>query len=175
MHAAATNQGTATETLGGAFRRLGPALHAHALAILADPAAAEDVVQDAFVRVWPRRERLAELDQLDGYLFKAVRNLALDQQRRGVRAARRILSVAQPTAAAGPVGDGPDAERIDLALRGLPPEQREVVVLRVHLGLSFAEVAERTETPLGTVHSRWRYAMTRLRERLSPLSREERA
>ena len=167
MHAAATNPGLATETLGGAFRRLGPALHAHALAILADPAAAEDVVQDAFVRVWPRRERLTEHEQLDGYLFKAVRNLALDQQRRGVRAARRILSVtpAAPLAAA----DGPDVERIDEALRGLPPEQREVVVLRVHLGLSFAEVAERTDTPLGTVHSRWRYAMTRLRERLSPL------
>jgi len=174
MHAAATNTGTSSETLGGAFRRLGPALHAHALAILADPAAAEDVVQDAFVRVWPRRDRLAELDQLDGYLFKAVRNLALDQQRRGVRAARRILSVAHSTSA---VGEGVDVERIDLALRDLPPEQREVVVLRVHLGLSFVEVAERTEAPLGTVHSRWRYAMTRLRERLDPLdpTREVRA
>ena len=39
-------------------------------------------------------------------------------------------------------------------------------MLRVHLELSFAEIAERTESPLGTVHSRYRYAMTRLRELL---------
>jgi RNA polymerase sigma-70 factor (ECF subfamily) len=162
MHAALSPPDR-VETLGGAFRRLGPALYAQALAIVADPATAEDVVQDAFVRVWRRRERLADLSTLDGYLFTAVRHLALDEQRRGQRAMRRVLAAA-PSPTLG--GDGPDVERIDEALRGLPPEQREVVVLRVHLGLSFAEVAERTLTPLGTVHSRYRYAMTRLRERL---------
>lgn len=171
MHAATAREDR-VESLGAVFHRLGPALHAQALAILADPAGAEDVVQDAFVRVWNRRRRLADLERLDGYLFQAVRRLALDQLRRGARAERRILE-ARP--ASPGASEGPDVERIDAALRGLPPEQREVVVLRVHLGLSFAEVAERTETPLGTVHSRWRYAMTRLRERLGPLApaREE--
>lgn len=171
MHAALSPTDR-VETLGGAFRRLGPALYAQALAIVADPATAEDVVQDAFVRVWRRRERLADLATIDGYLFTAVRHLALDEQRRGERATRRVLAAAPSPA---PGGDGPDVERIDEALRGLPPEQREVVVLRVHLGLSFAEVAERIGAPLGTVHSRYRYAMTRLRERLSPLAadREE--
>lgn len=166
--------GAGDEALGPVFRRLRAGLYAQALAIVCDPAAAEDVVQDAFVRVWRRRDRLDDLRQLDGYLFTAVRNLALDHQRRGAREGARLLAAA-PAAGGEPRRDGPDVERIDRALQGLPPEQREVVVLHVHLGLSFAEVAQRTGAPLGTVHSRYRYAMTRLRERLGPLApgREE--
>jgi RNA polymerase sigma-70 factor (ECF subfamily) len=146
------------------FHRLGPALYRHALAILRDRSAAEDVVQDAFVRVWRRRSRLTREQRLDGYLFTAVRNLALDQLRRGkVAAASQVLVAVAPTASEPPACD---AEGIDAALGALPPEQREVVVLHVHVGLSFAEIAGRTGTPLGTVHSRYRYAMTRLRDAL---------
>lgn len=164
----------ADSELEATFRRLRPALYAQAQAILCDPAAAEDVVQDAFVRLWRRRERVSDAQRLDGYLFTAVRHLALDHVRNTARAAARLV-VAAPAASpqissAGTPASGPDAERIDAALRSLPPEQREVVVLHVHLGLSFSEVAARTESPLGTVHSRYRYAMTRLRERLSPLA-----
>lgn len=152
------------DAVGPVFRRLGPALHAQALAILADAAAAEDVVQEAFVRVWRRRERLADPSRLDGYLFMAVRNLALDRVRSERREAKRVLVAAR---APSRPAEAPDVERIDAAVSSLPPEQREVVVLRVHLGLSFPEVATRTGAALGTVHSRWRYAMDRLRERLA--------
>lgn len=150
--------------LEATYARLSRGLLAQALGIVGDAALAEDVVQDAFVRVWRRRERLRDRGRLDGYLYAAVRNLALDQLRR-----RRTRSEHQPKLAVKIVTStppGPDAERIDRALSELPPEQREVVVLRVHLGLSFPEVAERTGSPLGTVHSRYRYAMTQLRGRL---------
>ncbi|MDC3379411.1 RNA polymerase sigma factor [Planctomycetota bacterium] len=154
------------------FKRLGPALYRQAAAILGDRVGAEDVVQDAFVRIWRRRERL-DPARIDGYLFAAVRNLALDRLRRAKRAASGQLLVA--AAGAEEPADGPDTEKINAALCGLPAEQREVVVLRVHQGLSFAEIAEHTETRLGTVHSRYRYAMERLREALSPLAPERAA
>jgi len=150
--------------LEATFARLSRGLLAQALAIVGDAALAEDVLQDAFVRVWGRRERLRDRGRLDGYLYAAVRNLALDQLRRRRTRSEHQAKLAVKIVTTTPTG--PDAERIDRALAELPPEQREVVVLRVHLGLSFPEVAERTQSPLGTVHSRYRYAMTQLRERL---------
>ena len=153
------------------FARTSPALYAQALAIVADAAVAEDLVQEAFLRIWPRRSRLQDPASLDGYLAAAVRNLALDHLRRNRRTQAKQLLVATP--AAKRASEGPDAELIDDALRRLPPEQREVVLLRVHMELSFAEVAERTGTPLGTVHSRYRLAMTRLRAALSALAPRE--
>ena len=133
--------------------------------LLADGSAAEDVVQEAFVRVWRRRERLRDRSQLDGYVYAAVRNLALDKLRRQRTRAEHLPKLAI-SVLAKPAAEGPDVERIDRALAELPHEQREVVVLRVYLGLSFSEVAARAGCPLGTAHSRYRYAMSQLRERL---------
>ncbi|MEZ6186018.1 MAG: RNA polymerase sigma factor [Planctomycetota bacterium] len=116
------------------------------------------------MRVWRRRERVLQRGRLEGYLYAAVRNLALDQLRR-----RRTREAHLPKLAVSILSQhpgGPDTERIDRALGELPAEQREVVALRVYLGLSFPEVAERVGCPLGTVHSRYRYAMTHLRARL---------
>jgi RNA polymerase sigma-70 factor (ECF subfamily) len=162
---------TQVDSFTQVFHRMAPTLYTQALAILADPSAAEDVVQDAFVRVWSRRERLHDPQRLDGYLATAARHLALDRLRRGQRVAAKQLLVAKPALLAERAG--PDVERIDRALQRLPAEQREVVVLRVHTGLDFAEIARRTDAPLGTVHSRYRYAMTRLRESLAAESRHD--
>lgn len=152
------------------FQRVAPALYAQACALLGGRAGAEDLVQEAFVRVWRQRARLREPERLEGYLATAVRNLAFDQLRRRQTRARGDLLAARPERIEEP--HRPDLERIDAALRELPPEQREVVVLRVQAGLPFAEVALRTGAPLGTVHSRYRYALTRLRELLRPLDPE---
>ena len=65
-------------------------------------------------------------------------------------------------------GDAPDVEAIERALASLPVEQREVVVLRIYEGRSFKEIAAQTESPLGTVHSRYRYALAKLRRTLNP-------
>src|SRR5690606_27348273 len=123
-------------------------------------AAAEDVVQEAFVRVLSRVADDVDDRPLDGLLHRAARNLALDHLRR-----RKVASEGARTAAllrlAGEGGglEGLDAAAVSEALLDLPVEQREVVVLRVWEGLSFPEVAARVEAPLGTVHSRFRYAM----------------
>lgn len=157
------------EQLELTYRRIGPSLYRQALSILADPAEAEDVVQEAFARVVDR-----EVDggrSLDGYLARTVRNLSLNSVRRTRiatkgrgRAARRRLT--EPHSPA----DQELAVIASGALKDLPVEQREVVILRVFDGLSFPDIAERTEVPLGTVHSRFRYAMGRLRMALESKS-----
>jgi len=145
-------------------------LYRYALMILADTAAAEDAVQQAFIKLMDRRGDAAVLSESD-YLRTCVRNACFDALRRR----RRDY--------AGP-GSGPpllepvapsthDDERIALedALRSVPPEQREVIHMKVYEGMTFDEIARRTGVPLNTVASRYRYALAKLRERLKPAAR----
>lgn len=147
------------------FRRVGPAMFRQALSVLGDRAAAEDVVQEAFLRTWRRRDRLRSGD-LDGYLVQAARNLAIDQLRWRERRPSAPGDAPEPLVVPRTEDAAADAERLSAALRTLPPEQREVVMLHLVDGCTFPEVARRTGAPLGTVHSRFRYALARLRERL---------
>ena len=151
----------APEPFADVYRRLGPSSYRLALAITGDPAAAEDAVQEAFVRVWRRRGNLASPTRLDGYLHRAVRNAALDQRRR--TKARDTLAQGAALLIRTADASGSEPEQVAESLLRLPVEQREVVLLRVYEGLPFKEVAARVGAPLGTVHSRFRYAMERLR------------
>lgn len=151
------------------WRRSGRAAWRLAVLILADPAAADDVLQEAFARLSARACALTEPGALDGYLWRTVRHLALDLRERA-RAGERALAqrahaeLWRRAGEAEPVG--PELEELAAAMAELPLEQREVVLLRVWEGLSFPEVAARVGVPEGTVHSRFRYALTRLRARL---------
>jgi RNA polymerase sigma-70 factor, ECF subfamily len=143
------------------FQRSGGAAYRLALAITGDAAAAEDVVQEAFMRVMRKGEVEGDLD---AYLHRTTRNAALDLLRRKKVAAAKESDVALLVRARGPTPPaGLDALAVSQALLDLPVDQREVVALRVWEGLTFPEIAARTEAPLGTVHSRFRYAMERLR------------
>lgn len=149
-----------------------------------DRARAEDVVQDAFVRVlkgageWEQRARFST------WLFTIARNLCLDAMRRDRH--RRAESLDQPAGesaeeSARPLGDTmrgtePGPERVanavrlrpvlEAALAKLPPEQREVFVLREHAGMPFKEIGELTGVSENTVKSRMRYALESLRRTL---------
>ncbi|MCO5167487.1 MAG: sigma-70 family RNA polymerase sigma factor [Planctomycetes bacterium] len=142
--------------------RAGARLVGLALALVGERAAAEDVVQEALARVWRRRHALAP-GALDGYVRQAVRNLALDRRARAEAEARAL---SRRAGAAADVPGDDEAERVTRALSRLADEQREVVVLRVYEGLEFKEIAARTGAPLGTVHSRYRLALERLRPHL---------
>lgn len=158
-----TEAETHSDSFADAYRGAGESLYRLALAICGDRPAAEDVVQEAFVRVWRRRGRLRDSSRLTGYLYRTVRNLARDHRRRLESRGKALEGVAGLLRPASGREDGPDAERISKALFALPVEQREVVFLRVYEGLPFKDLAERVDAPLATVHSRFRYAMERLR------------
>lgn len=156
------------EPLLATFRRVSPLMWRQALAVLGDRAAAEDVVQEAFLRVWRRRARVRP-GELDGYLVQAARNLALDQQRWRARRSGRDAQVdPAEVALVVPRSEAAlaESERLSRALHQLPAEQREVVLLRVVDGLTFPELAARTGAPEGTVCSRFRYGLARLRQLL---------
>jgi RNA polymerase sigma-70 factor, ECF subfamily len=166
------------EWVGQLYDRYGAALYRYALMVLADPAGAADVVQTVFVGLL-RRWRPPSLDSLgtalsivegpescERYLRRAVRNECFSALR---RRRRDVLAAAVPMLEAVEAGrDRPD-ERLALeqALRVLPPEQREVVHLKVFEGMTFQEIADMTGESINTIASRYRYAIEKLRGQLT--------
>ncbi len=137
-----------------------------ALLMLGDRAAAEDVVQDAFLGVYRRWQRLSEPQKAEAYLRSAVFNGCRDALRRESRRTRR------DRAAADHLEDRPSAEamalisedrrRILAGLRRLPVRQREALVCRYYLELSEAETASVMNVSAGTVKSTTSRAITAL-------------
>jgi RNA polymerase sigma-70 factor (ECF subfamily) len=127
---------------------------------------AEDVVQEAFVRFWRSRQQAREPI---AYLYQCVRNCALEWLRAGARRGRREEAVARGEETFFILQSEVDERRrlIETALSRLPAEQREVVVLKIWGGLSFAQIADTLELSANTAASRYRYALAKLREQLA--------
>ena len=146
----------------------GPALLAYARSFVANAAIAEDVLQQVFVKLL--QGRISMPDAPLGYLYRAVRNAALNTRRNGRRDAR-LDSESAWFAHRG--GDREAVLALQAALLELPEEQREVVMMRVWSGMTLEEIARTTDVSLNTVASRYRYALGKLRERLKPYGRDE--
>ena len=156
------------------YRQLAPKLLLFARQWVPAHADAEDVVQTAFVKFWRRHPAAAP--EHYPLLYAAVRSTALDHLRRTRRRDLREEAAA-PDAAEEPWFDASldeqeTAEAMEAALRRLPPEQREVLVLRVWSELTFAEIAVVLKASPNTVASRHRYALEALRKSLKPISYE---
>jgi RNA polymerase sigma-70 factor, ECF subfamily len=144
--------------------------HAVALGVLANPADAEDVCQDAFLTALEKLEECREPDRFAGWLLRIVRNRALDLlESRARREGEPLERVAETASADDP---GRDAERSELrerllsALGGLPQTQREVVLLHDLEGWRHREIAELLGTSEGAVRVRLHEARRRLRAAL---------
>lgn len=154
------------EHSGGVYRT--------ALGIVRDPAVAQDVTQDVFLRLWRRPGSFdARRGEIGSYLRLMARSRALDLWREGQAAGRagdrlRIVTEVHGDHAddAPPVVLQRDTDRAAVreALHALPPVQREAVVLAYWGGLTAAEIARRSGVPLGTAKSRIRLGLSRLRD-----------
>ena len=145
----------------------GPTLVLLARQWLASRADAEDVVQEAFVRFWRSRQRAVDPA---AYLYACVKHCALEWQRSRSRQSRREGAAARPEAEswfAGPLEQDERRAAIAAALRTLPENQREVLVMKIWGGLSFPQIAEALQVPANTAASRYRYALAKLREQLA--------
>jgi RNA polymerase sigma-70 factor (ECF subfamily) len=120
---------------------------------------AHDVLQDALVQSWRRH---AHGPPPDALVFATIRRRAIDLARSNDRRERRELA-APEWFAADDAGPSLDAE-LDRAVMTLPPNLREVLVLKTWGGLTFQDIAATLGVPLNTAASRYRYALERLRE-----------
>jgi len=161
-----------SRALADLYDRHTPLLYSLALRIVRDAAEAEEVLQEAWLQVWksassydPRRGTVT------GWLVTLARSRALDRYR---SMASRKRAEGRPEVEAGAAPPDPAAspqqrqlnERVNVALGGLDPQQREVLQLAYFGGLSQSEIAARLGAPLGTVKSWTRQALIRLREML---------
>jgi RNA polymerase sigma factor (sigma-70 family) len=134
---------------------------------VASHADAEDVVQEAFVRFWRSRERAADPA---AYLYACVKHCALEWLRSRIRQSRRAEAAARTEAESWFADSLEEDERraaIATALRTLPENQREVLVLKIWGGLSFPQIADALRISANTAASRYRYALIKLREQLA--------
>jgi RNA polymerase sigma-70 factor (ECF subfamily) len=154
------------------------------------PVAAEDITQDAFIKVVQGATTFKHEARFSTWLYSIARNLCIDQSRRAkIRNHSSLETTGRGERAFGDrvadssrVGDVDRAvtatevqHSIIKALDGLPDEQREVFLLREIANLPFNEVAIVVGTGENTVKSRMRYALERLREALADFEEYARA
>jgi RNA polymerase sigma-70 factor (ECF subfamily) len=166
--------------LGALYDRWSPFLHALVMQIVADADDAEEVLEETFWQAWRQAGRYeGGRGAVSTWLSAIARSRALDRMR-----ARRRVREDRYEELPEPAGDGDapprrtpfdaaaDAERQALvarALAQLPPEQRQTVELAYFRGMSQSEIAEHLGQPLGTVKTRARLALQKLRDTLSVL------
>jgi RNA polymerase sigma-70 factor (ECF subfamily) len=137
-----------------------PRLRRYARALLGTPADADDLVQDTVARGWDKLASWRQGSDMRAWLFGIMHNLHVDRLRRQPPAAE-ALDDSLPAPPSDPAGRLVLRD-LDSALRLLPPEQREVLLLVALEELSYQEVAAVLQIPAGTVMSR----LSRGRERL---------
>ena len=149
------------------YDRFAPLVNALALRILRDSSDAEDVVQEVFLQAWRQAERFDPArGSPEAWLCTIARTRAIDRLRR--RSSRRE----QPEESAPPPAGSPrneEALAVRAAIAGLSEDQRRALELAYYEGLTQTEIATRLGEPLGTIKTRIRTAMIRLREALGPL------
>lgn len=152
------------------YRRHRHGLFGYALSLCGDEATAADATQETWLLAIKDAGRLKGVNNVRAYLFVSLRNSVLDRFRREKRE-RNALAHGKPATMLVKPRDtmttAEEADRLDQALRRLPDEQREVVLLKIYGELTFAEVAEVLGENPRTVESRHRLALDKLREWLA--------
>jgi RNA polymerase sigma-70 factor (ECF subfamily) len=158
------------------YDRHGGAAYSLAHRIVGNPAAAEDVTQEAFLSVWRSGARFdAARGSVRSWTLGIVRNRAIDALRRSSSQAPKLDLDDDATLEGQPAGELTDSEairretsrRVRGALGELPSEQSEVIGLAYFGGFTHSEIAEMLGMPLGTVKGRMRLGLEKIRVALA--------
>lgn len=154
------------------YERYGRAIYSLALRILRDRESADELVQDVFLRLWHQPERyLAERGRFATWLLSVAHHRAIDllRRRKGQRQPGGDDLTALPANHPAPDDAVVESElrrTVRQALATLPEPQRRSLELAYFDGLTQSEIAARTGEPLGTIKTRMRLGMLKLREQL---------
>jgi len=158
--------------LSALYDRHGGMVYSIALSILRDPGNAEDVAQDVFITLWTRPDRYnPDVGRFAPWFYRVARNRSIDV----IRQRRREVMPDEPAVfelMLGPSDDSPSdtvversqAERVRSALGGMPEEQRSLIELAYFGGLTQSQMSDHLDIPLGTIKTRVRTGLRRLRE-----------
>jgi RNA polymerase sigma factor (sigma-70 family) len=130
---------------------------------------ARDALQEAFVKCWRHQEQVAEVENLKAWIFRIALNTGRDIRETAWRRKRQALPEDEAALASHDAGPADVVEhderlaRLRAALKQLRPEEQEVFLLRQNGELTYEEIAETMGVPTGTVKTRMRLALSRLR------------
>lgn len=164
MERVGARDSAAFETLYDGYHRL---VFGVALRVVGEAAIAEDVTQAVFLKVWSAPDAFRG-GNLAAWLARVSRNAALDTLRARANRERDELPLDLPDDAdlESTIAASVDAERVRAALARIPREQRELIELGFFGGVTHLQMAERTGIPLGTVKTRIRSGLRRMRDLL---------
>ena len=159
--------------LDSLYGRYATPVYSMALHMLKQPPLAEEVTQDVFLNIWLKAASFnSERGQPRSWIMSVAHHRVIDV----IRSRRRVTSMTDPegyetlerlpsegASVESQVQQNLDRERIMQALATLPDSQREVILLAYYEGFSQSEMAERLGQPLGTIKTRVRLAMQKLR------------
>jgi RNA polymerase sigma-70 factor, ECF subfamily len=159
-----------THALEQLFDRYGGLSYSVALRLLGDPAKAEDVVQDVFLRLW---NEAGQFDTARGslrtWVLTSIRNRSIDYLRGRGAHERREREIPEHVESVGggsdpwqEVAQALEQETVRRALQALPPEQRQAIELAYFGGYTQREIAEMIRVPLSTVKGRMRLGLEKL-------------
>jgi RNA polymerase sigma-70 factor (ECF subfamily) len=171
------------DALSALYDRYGRLVYRIAFNSIGDQAIAEEVVQDVFTRVWEKANTYdSGIAKVSTWLISITRYRVIDELRRGkIRPEITSVSWADLSQKDIPQSPGPE-EKMELswrqsfireALETISPDQREALALAYFKGYSHSEIAELLGVPLGTIKTRIRLAMQKLRLVLSQTMMEE--
>ena len=166
---------TADEPIGleEAFARWQPQLLGALVCLLGNAEDARDALQEAFVKCWRNQHLVAEVQNLRAWIYRIVLNTGRDM--RGAAWRRRRQALPEDESLVEGRDENPtsiletheEAQRVWQAVRQLRPEQQEVFLLRQNGEMTYEEIAVAMNIPTGTVKTRMRLALIRLREVLA--------
>lgn len=169
-------QGGSEEAFRELVRRFERPVYTLVLRMVRDPGTAEELAQDVFVKAYRRLDTYDPLRRIGSWLFKIAHNTTIDHLR---RSSPDLVSLSADEEGGGlaavlrnPAAESPEAaaERRDLArdldraINALRPEYRAAVVMRYQEGLSYEEISEAMELPLGTIKTHLHRARKELAE-----------
>jgi RNA polymerase sigma factor (sigma-70 family) len=172
--AAEADQRQAAQRLEQAFVQYQAELLGMLYYMLGNAEDARDTLQESFLKCWRRLAEVEGIDNLRAWIFRVAVNAARDARTTAWRRRRRPLEEGETTL--DPSSPGPEAEAtrreqlalVRRALRRLRAEEQEVFLLRQNGQMTYGQIAQAINVPVGTVKTRMRLALAKLREALEP-------